>query len=94
MSGSSDGAALEAAARRHEAAGRLDAAFSGYVEAARVFLHVARSASDATTRQTARLGPTRALERAQKVKAVRGDLQAPPTDASSVGTLCLGSAYR
>ena len=81
-----DARALDADGRRHEAAGRLDAAFTAYVEAARAFLHVVRSAQDAPTRQAARIGSTRALERAQKIRAVRGDLQAPSADVESSGT--------
>ena len=63
----------------------LDSAFKFYIEAAKAFLHLSRSSSDEKVQTKLKVDAGKALQRAEKIKAAKGDLTPVIRDPSSEG---------
>ena len=75
-----------------ELARYFDKAFRLYLKAAEQFLHLSRQSTDDRTRTLCKAEAAKALERAEKIKAVKQDVRPVPKDEFSDSTpsrLCL-----
>lgn len=77
---------LYARATRAELARDLDTAFRLYIEAGGAFLNVSRTVANARTKEQARQDAARALERAERIKAVKRDVAPVWRDPFALGS--------